>query len=190
MGIFHPDVLKAFSRLIGQYLKTGVTNADELLKRIIKDQKLGKLESAIDLAKLSDEEITMVQSLINENKRLMEKYELLSEMKSKGRLTDDLFEGIQLDGAYELYDEVADFRVSYIRNVSGIKNHALGSITEEFEKIAFITEKKEVRIIFMDVENAELRTNSNWAKKYGYEYTFVESENNPGMVVWTIIIEK
>lgn len=189
MGIFHPDVLKAFSRLIGQYLKTGVTNADELLKRIIKDQKLGKLESAIDLSKLTDEEIAMVQSLINENKRLMKKYELLSKLGGRGALTNEFFDGVELQGSFEFTYDLAIFRVEDFKNVSGIDHHALKSMTTEFEKIANIAGIKDIQIYFSYVINISLRTKPEWAELYGYTFHFIDYEGGPGNVAWTKVLE-
>jgi len=48
------------------YIKTGVKNSDELIKRLILDRKLGKLKSNIDFSKLTPGERQLVDNFVDD----------------------------------------------------------------------------------------------------------------------------
>lgn len=105
--------------------------------------------------------------------------------RSSGVLDDTFVKGVNLDGSFETYGDMMEFRISWIENTTNIKNFGMDSITSKFEKVAMADGKSEVRITFSHVENPHLRTSAEWAEKYGYQFKYIPSESSPGTVVWT-----
>jgi len=61
-----PEIWIAFRKVMLAYLKTGVKNSDELIKRLILDRKLGKLKSDIDFSKLTLDERELLDRFVDD----------------------------------------------------------------------------------------------------------------------------
>jgi RHS repeat-associated protein len=101
-----------------------------------------------------------------------------------GALTDNFIPGVQLEGSYNLSNGYADFTIGWIKNVSGIRGHGLSSFTTKAELMASESKINQVRIIFQECVNKDLRA-GKYAAKYGYKAEFINNGTGAGTVIWT-----
>lgn len=156
----------------------GVNDAIENVANTVPFGKpLVKAGKAIVLAAKASKKGASLKAVINSATDMLN--------KQKGILDDTIVEGVSLDGSFELLDDVANFHILDIENISNIKGTALKNTTEVFEATAKANGSKEVSIFFSNVINDALRTRPDLANKLGYDYKFIPSDSGVGNVSWT-----